>query len=63
MFSPEQGGWLFLFVDVILVALLAGGLIYGWMMYRSRSKDPVVQRVRDEATRDLYQAEDRRRPD
>ncbi len=56
--GSEASGWLWLIIDVILVAALAGGLIYGTMMWRSRSKNRAVQQVRDEATKDLYQQRD-----
>lgn len=56
--GSEASGWLWLIIDVILVAALAGGLIYGTMMWRSRSRNRAVQQVRDEATKDLYQQRD-----
>ena len=53
----DTGGWLWLLIDVGLVAVLAAALMYGvlaWQRGRSRSTD----QARDEATRELY-----RRPD
>jgi hypothetical protein len=57
---PDYGGWMWLVIDVILVAVLAGGLVYGIMMWRRRHRDRVSQEVRDEATERLYHREDAR---
>jgi hypothetical protein len=54
----DQAPWLWLIMDVILVAALAAALIYGIGMWRRRYRDPGVQQVRDRATENLY-----RRPD
>ena len=46
----DYGGWLWLVIDVVFVVLLAAGLIWGMMMWRSRR-----QKARTEqATKDLY---------
>jgi hypothetical protein len=46
----DYGSWLWLVIDVGFVVLLAAGLIWGSMMWRSRR-----QRAHTEqATRDLY---------
>jgi hypothetical protein len=50
----DYGGWMWFVIDVILVAVLAGGLIYGIMMWRRRHRDRVTQEIRDEATERLY---------
>ena len=55
--SDNGGGWLFFVVDVIFVAALAFGLIYGTMMWRTRGKTHVPGRVREQATRDNYREE------
>jgi hypothetical protein len=51
---PDYGGWMWLVIDVMLVAVLAGGLIYGIVMWRSRHRDRATKEVRDEATERLY---------
>jgi hypothetical protein len=51
----EAGGWLWLLIDVVFVALLAIGLIYGTIMWRNRRRNPAVEAVRDEATRRGYE--------
>lgn len=50
----DQAPWLWLIMDVILVVVLAGALIYGIGMWRRRYRDPTVQQVRDQATDNLY---------
>jgi hypothetical protein len=52
--SGETGGWLWLAVDVAFVALLAGALIYGLMMWHNRPRSPTREHVRDQATKELY---------
>ena len=55
----DFGGWLWLVIDVIFVALLAAGLIWGIMMWRSRRQTAHTER----ATKELYRraAHDERR--
>jgi flagellar basal body-associated protein FliL len=48
----DSGSWLWLVIDVLFVVALAGGLIYGMMMYRNRRSARTEQ-----ATRELYQRE------
>jgi flagellar basal body-associated protein FliL len=47
-------GWLWLFIDVGLVGLLAGGMIYGTVMWRKWQQHPVKTEERDRATREAY---------
>jgi hypothetical protein len=49
----EAGGWLWLLIDVAFVVLLAGALVYGVTTWRKR-RSAAANRVRDDATRDLY---------
>jgi uncharacterized iron-regulated membrane protein len=61
----DVGGWLWLVIDVIFVTALAGALIYGTVMWRRRSRNPVLEQARDEATRRLYEEkplDERNRP-
>jgi hypothetical protein len=55
----DAGGWLWLIIDVGLVALLGAGLAYVMLTWRRRRKDPMIERARDEATRRAYQEPDR----
>jgi len=61
----EGSGWLWLFIDVVLVAILGLGLAYGVMMWRRRPRDPGLEQARDDATRRLYERgsdDERQRP-
>ena len=61
--DSDAGGWLWLMIDVVLVAALALGLIWGTMMWRTRRTNPTLEAAREEATRRLYEraAENERR--
>ena len=59
------GGYLWLIIDVVAVAVLAGALIYGGRMWRWRDQSRATRRASDAATRKLYSdehAERRNRP-
>jgi hypothetical protein len=60
--SGDAGGWLWLFIDVVLVALLAAGLIYGTMMWRKWRKHPVRAAEREQKTRELFRDGAENRP-
>jgi hypothetical protein len=59
--NGDAGGWLWLLIDVGFVIVLAGALTYGLMMWRKqqRTQTPEQRRQREQATRELYRAEDR----
>ena len=50
----DYGGWMWLVIDVVMVAILGGALIYGINMWRHRYRDPATEQIRDEATDRLY---------
>jgi hypothetical protein len=50
----EVGGWLWLIIDVVGVAALAGGMIYGTLAWRRRRKDPALKHRQEEAVRENY---------
>jgi len=52
--SHDLGGRLWLFIDVILVVVLAGALIFGAVQWRRWKKHPVATEERDRATREAY---------
>jgi hypothetical protein len=52
----DSGSWLWLLIDVFFVVLLAAGLIYGTMAWRSR-RQRVADAAREHATRRLYEKE------
>ena len=58
----DAGGWLWLLIDVILVAGLGIGLVYGIMAWRRRRRDPAMESVRDAATRRAYEPNEANRP-
>ncbi|MFN3656071.1 MAG: hypothetical protein ACK4UO_02310 [Pseudolabrys sp.] len=51
----DFGGWLWLFIDVALVAALGGALIYGIMRWRQWKRHPVAAEERDRATREAFE--------
>lgn len=54
--SGEAGGWMWLLIDVALVAILAAALVYGIMAWRRRSA--AAERQGEAATDRLYQRPD-----
>ena len=58
----DAGGWLWLVIDVILVAALGIGIAYGIMSWRRRRKDPSMEHVRDAATHQAYENNEANRP-
>jgi hypothetical protein len=52
--NSDAGGWLWLLIDVGFVVILAIALVYGIYMWRTRSRNQTVERIRDEATRETY---------
>ena len=53
--DADQGGWLWLIIDVVLVGALALGIAYGLLMWRTRRTTARLERQRDEATRRGYE--------
>ena len=58
---PQLSGWLWFVIDVALVALLAAAMIYGTVKWRHRRHDQAMEKVRDDATRQVYRDEDAKR--
>lgn len=54
--SGEAGGWMWLLMDVVLVAILAAALIYGIVAWRKRSAG--AERRGEQAADRLYQRPD-----
>jgi len=52
--NSDAGGWLWLVIDVGFVVILATAMVYGNYMWRTRSRNQTVERIRDEATRETY---------
>jgi len=53
----DLGGWLWLVINFVFVAAFGVALVYGTMKYRQRS--PGAKQRQEEATKSLYQREDR----
>src|SRR5438105_785489 len=53
----DIGGWLWLVIDVVLVAIFGAGIAYGMVMWQRRSRNPTLEQAREEATRRPYQSE------
>jgi hypothetical protein len=54
--SDEFSGWLWAVIDIVGGVIVLGALLfYGTSMWRRRPRDPVIDRVREQATEDLYQ--------
>jgi hypothetical protein len=58
----DAGGWLWLIIDVGLVAALGFGIAYGVLAWRRRRTSPEMERVRDEATRRAYEPNEANKP-
>jgi len=50
----DAGGWLWLFINVGLVAVLGAALIYGSIMWRRWRQHPTQAAERDQKTRELF---------
>jgi hypothetical protein len=53
----ELGGALWLLIDVVFVAVLAGALAYAIYQWRHRPRNQATQEVSDEAVRKEYHRE------
>lgn len=51
----QFGGWLWVFVDVILVLGFAAALVYATLMWRRWKQHPQHVQERDRATRKAYE--------
>lgn len=54
---PDAGGTLWLFIDVLLVVVLAGALIYGMVMWRRWKNHPRAAAAREQKTKELFRNE------
>ena len=59
--TGDIGGWLWIVIDVVFVAVLAVAIAYGTVVWRRRAKSPGAQQARDRATERLYEQEERHR--
>jgi flagellar basal body-associated protein FliL len=56
--SGEAGGWMWLLLNVGLVALLAAALAYGMWSWRAKRRSPAIDRLRDRKTEELQRRRD-----
>lgn len=54
----DQGGWLWLVIDVLAVVVFAGALACGISAWRKKRSDPATERRSREATKEMYHHED-----
>lgn len=54
----DQGGWLWLAIDVAFVLVLAAALIWGTIRWRGRRTDRAAEAERDRATLRAYRDSD-----
>ncbi len=54
----DQGGSLWMVIDVLAVVALGAALAYGIGMWRKRHRDPTIERIRDNAVKNLYKQPD-----
>jgi hypothetical protein len=57
--DSDASGWLWLMIDVAMVAVLAIALIYGTMLWRQR-RSRALQQASERATAQLYEREAQR---
>jgi Flp pilus assembly protein TadB len=57
--DSDAGGWLWLVIDVAMVAVFAIALVYGTMLWRQR-RSRAVQQASERATTQLYEREAQR---
>ncbi len=57
--ANEPGQFLWLIMDVVLVLILGGALVYGLVMWSRRRKDPAARAVRDRGTERVYREAER----
>jgi Flp pilus assembly protein TadB len=57
--DSDAGGWLWLVIDVAMVAVFAIALIYGTMLWRQR-RSRAVKQASERATTQLYEREAQR---
>jgi flagellar basal body-associated protein FliL len=52
--SGDASGWLWIVIDVVMVAILAAGLIYGMAKWRRWKQNPTQAAEREQKTRELF---------
>jgi len=55
--DSDASGWLWLVIDVLMVAGLGVALLYGSMLWRRRRRSRALEKVSERATAQLYERE------
>ena len=50
----DTSSWLWMVIDVAAVVILGVAMAYGGAMWRQRSRNPILNRISDDATHRLY---------
>jgi hypothetical protein len=58
MSGEEASGWMWIVMNVGLVALLGGALGYGMWTWRAKRRSPAMDRLRDRKTEELHKRAD-----
>ena len=56
----DIGGYLWLIIDVVLVAILAGAILWGNHQWRHKRRDRAMRRAENEAVKRVYREDDAR---
>ncbi len=59
--DSDVGGWLWLVIDVVFVAVLIAALIYGTVMWRTRRNGRALEQASEQATKTLYSTRGKRK--
>ena len=52
--DSDASGWLWFAMEVIMPIILLAALIYGTIQWRNRPRDPAMERLREQKTRENY---------
>lgn len=50
----DTSSWLWMVIDVAAVVILGAAMAYGGAMWHRRSRNPILNRISDDATHRLY---------
>jgi protein-S-isoprenylcysteine O-methyltransferase Ste14 len=53
--ESDASGWMIFGMEVVGVIVLGAALAYGTWMWRTRNRNPVLERAREEASKRLFE--------
>ena len=56
----DIGGYMWLIIDVLLVAVLAGGILWATHQWRHKRRDRAMRQAENEAVKRVYREDDAR---